>query len=120
MSTSQGFTRDWAKEASLKAHSSAARFIRGMKQLRDVEIRPNRIKFDLTKSQNYEGVLAFTRGQVMEDANACEQCKGGFGPFAKCVVVKGLMRGSCANCHYGGKGSGCSFRKLGSVNAGTY
>jgi hypothetical protein len=27
------------------------------------------------------------------------------------VVVSGLLLGSCANCHYGGEGGRCSFRR---------
>lgn len=31
---------------------------------------------------------------------ACRSCAKAAGPFAKCVSVEGVFKGSCANCHY--------------------
>jgi hypothetical protein len=71
----------------------------------------------LFTSRNCEAALAYSRGQVLEGATACRSCKTGRGPFAKCIVVKGHLKGSCSNCHYNSEGARCSFRSLDSVSA---
>lgn len=32
------------------------------------------------------------------------------GPWEECVVAVGFSGGACANCHYGGNSTRCSFR----------
>ena len=36
-------------------------------------------------------------------------CERGDGPWDQCIIVPGFFGGSCANCHYGGEGTHCSF-----------
>jgi uncharacterized protein DUF3716 len=107
---------EWAEQALLQAHSTSAESMAKMELLRGVEFRPGRVEINLFIHQNCEAALAYSRGQVMEGANGCQSCKRGRGPFAKCVVVKGYMKGSCSNCHYNAEGTRCSFRSQGSVD----
>ena len=100
---------EWAEQALLQAHSTPAKAIAKMELLRGVEFRPGR-NINLFQPRNCEAALAYSRGQVIEDDNACRSCGRGNGPFRKCIIIKGYMSGSCSNCHYNGGGKSCSFR----------
>lgn len=55
-----------------------------------------------------------TRGE--QATHACGTCAAGHGPFSTCVTSKSgdgqqFFDGSCANCHFYGRGTKCSFRK---------
>jgi hypothetical protein len=54
--------------------------------------------------------LAYSRGQVKDDLQACRDCRRGRGPFKKCVILDGYFKKSCSNCHYSAEGMRCSFR----------
>jgi hypothetical protein len=58
---------------------------------------------------NQEAALGYTRSEECVAA-ACASCERGAGPFVKCIVVQGMLSGSCTNCHYGSGGARCSFR----------
>jgi hypothetical protein len=51
-----------------------------------------------------------------EQCNRCSGKRRPAGPWRECVSMKTasgkLLQGSCANCHYGGSGSYCSWRFL--------
>jgi Protein of unknown function (DUF3716) len=81
-----------------------------MELLRGVELRPGRNKINLFQPQNCEAALAYSRGQIIHDVQACRDCKRGRGPFVKCVVLRGYLKGSCSNCHYSAEGVRCSLR----------
>jgi hypothetical protein len=55
-----------------------------------------------------EAVLAQVVGT--DSTPACKSCEGNYGPFISCRVVDGFLKGSCANCHFNGKGPRCNFR----------
>jgi hypothetical protein len=101
--------KEWAEQALLQAHSTPAKEMAKMELLRGVEFRPGR-NINLFEARNCEAALAYSRGQVIEDANACRSCKRGNGPFRKCIIIKDYISGSCSNCHYNGGGTRCSFR----------
>jgi hypothetical protein len=75
------------------------------------ELRPARGVPNLTRMGNREAVLAQSVG-----APAPSPCglylKNG-GPWTSYVVAAGFLRGSCANCHYGGSGVKCTLRQTG-------
>jgi hypothetical protein len=101
---------EWAEQALLQTHSAPAKPIAEMELLRGVEFRPGRAEINLFRSKNCEAALAYSRGEVMEGMNACIPRRRRRGPFVKCVVAKGHMKGSCSNCHYHDEGSRCNFR----------
>lgn len=63
---------------------------------------------NMDRSSNREALLAQCCGVV--SAAPCAHCAKGSGPWTDCVVVAGLLGGSCANCHFGGSGARCSLR----------
>ena len=100
---------EWSKQALLYGHSAPAKAMAKMKLLRGVEFRSGRNEINIFQIYNSEAALAYTRGQVRESISACQSCLRGNGPFAKCVVIQGYMKGSCSNCHYNSERSRCSF-----------
>jgi len=101
---------EWAEQALLQANSKPTKAIAQMEILRGVELRPSRNHINLFQSQNCEAALAYSRGQVIDGVQACRDCKRGRGPFAKCVILKGYLKGSCSNCHYSATGARCNLR----------
>jgi len=101
---------EWAEQALLQANSKPTKSIAEMELLRGVELRLGRNKINLFQPQNCEAALAYSRGQIIHDVQACRDCKRGRGPFVKCVVLKGYLKGSCSNCHYSAEGARCSLR----------
>jgi hypothetical protein len=60
---------------------------------------------------NLEASLAYLRGELQEPE--CIHCsKKNSGPFRRCIVVKGLVGGSCTNCRYNEEQTRCSLRGL--------
>ncbi|KAF1964746.1 hypothetical protein BU23DRAFT_630633 [Bimuria novae-zelandiae CBS 107.79] len=100
----------WAEQALLQANSKPTMTIAQMELLRGVELRWGRDQINLFPPQNCEAALAYSRGQVRNGVLACLDCKRGRGPFAKCVTLKGYLKGSCSNCHYSAEGARCSLR----------
>jgi hypothetical protein len=101
---------EWAEQALLQANSKPTKAIAKMELLRGVELRPGRNHINLFQPPNCEAALAYSRGQVMDGVQACRDCKRGRGPFTKCVILKGYLKGSCSNCHYSAEGARCSLR----------
>jgi len=62
---------------------------------------------NLKRRSNVEALLAHVSGQ--EAHSPCKSCHKGYGPWNGCIVVSGLMCGSCANCWFNASGSRCSF-----------
>jgi hypothetical protein len=63
---------------------------------------------DLLRHSNREAYLTQCVGAV--SPTPCKSCSKGLGPWKQCCVAAGFLRGSCANCHYGGEGKRCSLR----------
>ncbi|KAJ5931167.1 hypothetical protein N7466_006660 [Penicillium verhagenii] len=67
---------------------------------------------------NVESAAIFCQGAVMTDANQCESCLQGWGPWAKCVQLeesearKGYLN-ACTNCVWNGQHERCSFWQRG-------
>ena len=80
----------------------------GQAGVRDVFLREER-DMNLSRSANVEAILGQSRGKIEEEE--CEGCAEGMGLFTFCVTVEGMFKGSCTNCHFGSKASGCSFRQ---------
>jgi hypothetical protein len=74
---------------------------------RAAEARSNKT-LDLLRPSNREAYLTQCVGAV--SAAPCKSCSKGLGPWKQCCVAAGFLRGSCANCHYGGEGKRCSLR----------
>jgi hypothetical protein len=81
-----------------------------MELLRGMELRAGRNMINLFQPQSCEAALAYSRGQIRHGVQACRDCKTGRGPFVKCVVLRGYLKGSCSNCHYSAEGVRCSLR----------
>lgn len=60
---------------------------------------------------NQEALLAYTCGTVAP--HLCKHCEQHARKFQVCVFVLGWLGQSCAGCHYGSKGSQCSFQACG-------
>jgi hypothetical protein len=75
--------------------------------LRAAEARSDKT-LDLLRSSNREAYLVQCVGVLQ--ATPCKSCSKGLGPWKQCCVVADFLRGSCANCHYGGEGKRCSLR----------
>jgi len=65
-----------AEQALLQAHSIPAKAMAEMELLHGVEFRPGR-NINLFEARNCEAALAYSRGQVIEDTNACRSCGRG-------------------------------------------
>jgi hypothetical protein len=102
---------EWAAQALLQANSNPTKSIAKRELLRGVELRPGRDDINLFQPQNCEAALAYSRGQVLDGAQACRDCKRGRGPFTKCIVLSGFLKGSCSNCHYNAEGARCNLRR---------
>jgi hypothetical protein len=102
---------------ALPPASKATRAFAGLSALpvlRSASLRASRPgALDLLRSSNREAYLAQCVG--VASATPCKSCKKGTGPWVGCVAVAGFLRGSCANCHFGGLGSRCSLRSGKSV-----
>jgi hypothetical protein len=79
--------------------------------LRRPELRPARGVPNLTRMGNREAILAQSVGAPAP--SPCGLCTKNGGPWTSCVVAAGFLRGSCANCHYGGSGVKCTLRQTG-------
>jgi hypothetical protein len=79
--------------------------------LRRPELRPARGVPNLTRMGNREAVLAQSVGAPAP--SPCGLCAKNGGPWTSCIVAAGFLRGSCANCHYGGSGVKCTLRQTG-------
>lgn len=101
---------EWVEQALLQANSKPTKAIAQMELLRGVELRQGRDQINLFPPQNCEAALAYSRGQVRNGVLACLDCKRGRGPFVKCVILEGYLKGSCSNCHYSAEGARCSLR----------
>jgi hypothetical protein len=88
--------------------TTAIRTLAGMPVARAPILRQNR-PFIQSRANNEEAWLGTQAGAVATPP--CAPCARGIGPFTVCVIVDGLFRHSCANCHYGGNGTRCSFRQ---------
>jgi hypothetical protein len=75
------------------------------------ELRPARGVPNLTRMGNREAIVAQSVGAPAP--SPCGLCAKNGGPWTSCVVVAGFLRGSCANCHYGGSGVKCTLRQAG-------
>jgi hypothetical protein len=75
------------------------------------ELRPARGVINLTRMGNREAILAQSVGAPAP--SPCGLCAKSGGPWTSCVVAAGFLRGSCANCHYGGSGVKCTLRQVG-------
>jgi Protein of unknown function (DUF3716) len=75
------------------------------------ELRPARGVPNLTRMGNREAIVAQSVGAPAP--SPCGLCAKSGGPWTSCVVVAGFLRGSCANCHYGGSGVKCTLRQAG-------
>ncbi|KAH0607935.1 uncharacterized protein H6S33_001987 [Morchella sextelata] len=76
-------------------------------RLRPVTMRVQKA-INVTRPVNLEAVLAQSRGVRAE--RECGPCSRGNGPFTECVVVPGMLRDSCSNCHYNHTSQRCTFR----------
>lgn len=76
-------------------------------RLRPVTMRVHK-PINITRPVNLEAVLAQSRGVRAE--HECGPCAKGNGPFTECVVVPGMLRDSCSNCHYNHGSQKCTFR----------
>ena len=63
------------------------------------------------RTENVEACMLVVTGDEHAGQDACAYCQGGRGVIAGCFTLGDLSQGSCANCHYNGMGSKCSFRK---------
>ncbi|ELR05463.1 hypothetical protein GMDG_01758 [Pseudogymnoascus destructans 20631-21] len=61
---------------------------------------------NLVRMQNLEAAIGFTVGELVQPP--CTDYVAGYGQFAGCVRVEGLLHESCTNCHFGGEGARCS------------
>ncbi|KAH6694144.1 hypothetical protein F5X68DRAFT_49265 [Plectosphaerella plurivora] len=64
---------------------------------------------NLKRRSNVEALLAHVSGR--EAHSPCKSCHKGYGPWNGCIVVSGLMCGSCSNCWFNASGSRCSFHE---------
>lgn len=64
-------------------------------------------KLNLERRSNVEALLAHVSGVLV--ARACKNCAKGHGPWTACVVLDGLMCGSCTNCWYNASGARCTY-----------
>ncbi|KAG9241380.1 hypothetical protein BJ878DRAFT_393841, partial [Calycina marina] len=94
-----------------KNHSTACAKLYHYDVLRKIELRhPNKTLKGLQNgTTNLEAALGYQRGEPVCADNACCRCQESRGPFKECVVVEGMLKGSCVNCHYNAGGSRCSF-----------
>jgi uncharacterized protein DUF3716 len=65
---------------------------------------------NLKRRSNVEALLAHVSGR--EAHSPCKSCHKGYGPWNGCIVVSGLMCGSCSNCWFNASGSRCSFHGM--------
>jgi hypothetical protein len=96
-----------ALPTSSKKPSRAFTALSLLPSARAAEARSNKT-LDLLRPSNREAYLAQCVGAV--SATPCKSCSKGLGPWKQCCVVVDFLRGSCANCHYGGEGKRCSLR----------
>jgi hypothetical protein len=75
------------------------------------KLRPARGVPNLTRMGNREAVLVQSVGAPA--SSPCGLCLKNGGPWTSCVVAAGFLRGSCANCHYGGSGVKCTLCQTG-------
>jgi hypothetical protein len=75
------------------------------------ELRPACEVINLTRMGNREAILAQSVGAPAP--SPCGLCAKSGGPWTSCVVVTGFLRGSCANCHYGGSSVKCTLLQAG-------
>ncbi|KAI9731454.1 MAG: hypothetical protein M1818_007844 [Claussenomyces sp. TS43310] len=85
-----------------------------MPVLRPLEFRPLRT-FGSHRRANVNAAYVQQVGE--EVAAPCTFCARRCGPFTKCVVADGFLKGACANCHHGSEGSRCSFRAAPCTNS---
>ncbi|KAH8155055.1 uncharacterized protein LAJ45_00064 [Morchella importuna] len=76
-------------------------------RLRPITMRVHK-PIKITRPLNLEAVLAQSRG--VKANYECGPCAKGNGPFTECVIVPGMLRSSCSNCHYNNASQRCTFR----------
>lgn len=86
----------------------------GSAQVRSLQFREWTVTYqghsiNLQDPQNAEAVLMQMQGHDVVDPCGC--CERGGAVLQGCVVGDGFGKGECANCHYGSRGTKCSFRK---------
>jgi hypothetical protein len=85
-----------------------------LRRAKQDEVRPARGVPNLSRMSNREATVAQSVGAPAP--SPCGLCAKGGGLWTSCVVVAGFLRGSCANCHYGGNGFKCTFRQAGKAS----
>jgi hypothetical protein len=88
------------------------KLFREHREVRELQLRAGATLKGLEKGKaNLEASLAYLRGELQEPE--CIHCsKKNSGPFRRCIVVKGLVGGSCTNCRYNEEQTRCSLRGL--------
>lgn len=89
--------------------STQAQRLLQLEPIREPVRRKASFEVNLDRMPNLESALAQIVGRV--NRTPCDSCSRGSGPFGLCVSVDGMLRGSCANCHYNSLGRRCSFRR---------
>lgn len=82
-----------------------------LKQVREVELRDNRISnFEPSKGKKHLAPSSgFTRGRTPElPCSSCAKIRPR-GPFKRCIVVDNEFGGACCNCQYDAKATKCTF-----------
>jgi hypothetical protein len=98
-------------------------FIRRIEEIKKLEIKRNLNYIGHSMSTvfendgrtlntvNIEAHLVQERGEISSSrCNLCADRAYSLRTWKECVVLDGFSQGSCANCHYGGKGANCSLR----------
>jgi hypothetical protein len=68
-------------------------------------------RFNWSRNDNIDSLLAYMCGTVVPKKNRCERCESGNGIMKECVLVKGYMKGACSNCWKNSKQASCIYCK---------
>lgn len=71
-----------------------------------VQRRPQQ-KLNIGRRSNGEALLAYITSETVRQQ--CYSCSRGHGPWKECIVSRGQLYGSCANCWFNASGSRCTF-----------
>lgn len=93
---------------SLRGPSFTEGELSTLPKLREPKPRSAR-PLNLSRSSNRRAFVVQSAGETQTEP--CSFCKDGFGLWDGCVVVKGRLKGTCANCLYNNKSKRCSFRE---------
>lgn len=64
-------------------------------------------KLNIGRRSNGEALLAYITSETVRQQ--CYSCTRGHGPWKECIVYRGQLYGSCANCWFNASGSRCTF-----------